>query len=365
MLCLLSSGYDSRRILLEGHALGARMDTITASMPYQGRRGTTIEPAVVGELCRRLGLTNRMIGLPGAGARNVLRRDRDARDVLLDGQVPGREHIWSIPLVGSIPPSSGVRNFDGIAGDTLFNNPFYFVSPRVWGRWRPERDLLKAIAPHAELADRMWDGLVSRSLVSRLTEALNSLPESPYRLSWFYLLGRTRRIVALFTSSLLGLRIESFCPYLDNDVLDHAHTMDPMLKGELRMQKLALQRHFPAMADIPSSHSAPAEIPAAYWRTADFADTDTDGRVTAPEFWRLARTRSPGGHLPRIATDDLAFAGMSALGLSSLGGRWREPRVRNLLHALGAIETVGATTEDLRARRARARKWLDRARPAG
>jgi Glutamine amidotransferase domain len=362
-LCLLSSGYDSRRILLEAHALGARVDTITAIVPYPWRKGTTIEPTVVGELCRRLGITNRMVGLPGAGARNMLWGDRNARDILLDGQVAGRDHIWSIPLVSSIPPSHGVRNFDGMAGDTLFNNPYYFVSRRVWGRWRPERELLEAIAPGAELADQMWGGLVSRSLVSRLTETLNALPEGPYRLSWFYLLGRTRRIVALFTYGLIGLRVESFCPYLDNDVLDHAHTMDPILKGELRMQKLALQRHFPVMADIPSSHSAPTEVPAAYWRTADFADTDASWRLTAPEFWRLARTRAPGRHLPRVTADDLAFAGVSALGLSSLGGRWREPRVRSLLHALGAIETVGATMEDLRARRARAWKWLERARP--
>lgn len=364
-LCLLSSGYDSRRILLEAHALGTRMDTITAIVPYPWRKGTTIEPAVVGELSRRLGITNRMVSLPGAGARNMLWRDRDARDVLLDGQVAGRDHIWSIPLVRSIPASSGIRNFDGMAGDTLFNNPYYFVSPSVWGRWRPERELLDAIAPDAELADRMWGGLVSRSLVSRLTGALNALPEGPYRLSWFYLLGRTRRIVGLLTYGLFGLRVESFCPYLDNDVLDHAHTMDPMLKGELRMQKLALQRHFPTMADIPSSHSAPAEVPAAYWQTADFADTDASWRLTAPEFWRLARTQSPGGRLPRITADDLAFAGVSALGLGFLGGRWREPRVRHLVHALSAIRTVSATTEDLRARRARARKWLDRARSAG
>jgi len=86
-LCLLSAGYDSRRLLLEAHAVGARLDTVTAAWTYPGRRGTSLEPAVVRELCGTLDVPNRLVTLPGSGASRALAADRRARDVLLAYQV--------------------------------------------------------------------------------------------------------------------------------------------------------------------------------------------------------------------------------------------------------------------------------------
>ncbi len=358
-LCLLSSGYDSRRLLLEAHSLGAPLAVATSVWPYSRRTGTTIEPAVTGELCRRLGLARRLVAFPGTGDTVEPRQARTVRDVLLDFQVYGRHHIWSVPLVAALSPSARQTNLDGMAGDTLFNNPFYALPRAVWGRWRPDPEVLDSIAPGRAEADRPWRGLLSRSLSARIEAALIALPEGPNRLSFFYLLGRTRAMVALLPYGLLDLRVESFCPYLDHDVMDHALSLDPVLKGDRRLQKLALDRHFPAFADIPSSHSHASEIPSAYLEEMEFNDPDHPGRLTVRDVTRLAGGVLQGG--PQPDGRDLAFAFLSAFGLAGVGGSWREPRVRDLLQAARALALFrGAEGARLARARTEALAWLER-----
>jgi Glutamine amidotransferase domain len=360
-LCLLSSGYDSRRLLLEAHALAAPLVAMTAVWPYPGRDGTTIEPAVTGELCQRLGLAHRLVPLPRKGGAVEPRFARSLRDVLLDFQVYGRHHVWAMPLVAALPPSDLQVSLDGMAGDTFFNNPFYSLPRAAWGRWRPDVDVLDAIAPGRETTDRSWGNLLSRSLAARIRDALIALPEGPNRLSFFYLLGRTRAMVALLPYGLLDLRLESLCPYLDRDVMEHALSLDPILKGDLRLQELALRRHFPDFADIPSSHSPLAAVPPAYLLEMEFTDPDFPGRFTCRDLSRLLFRGAAGVQLPRIVGKDLAFAGLSAAGLSWLGGQWREPRLRDRLQAARALALFGDGDRERVARvRAAALAWLER-----
>src|SRR5262249_37299094 len=166
-VCLLSSGYDSRRLLLEGHAIGARFDAVTSIWPYPGLDRTTIEPAVTAELCRRLGVPHRLVEVPERKGLIAPRAARALRDAFLDFQVFGRHHIWALPLVAGLASSDEVPNLDGLAGDTFFNNPFYSLPKAHWGRWRPEPDLLDIVAPDRDAWDRRFAGLLSRSLSSR------------------------------------------------------------------------------------------------------------------------------------------------------------------------------------------------------
>lgn len=359
-MCLLSSGWDSRRLLLESHALGVRLDTATTMLPYVRKPGTTIERAVVGELCRRLGLANRSVLPPGPGAAVTVAQARKVRDTLLDDQVFGPYHVWSIPLVGSLPPSDTTWNFDGLLGDTFLANPFYALPRAVWGKWRVGRDLLDAIAPGHQHHDRAWKRLVSRSLASRLTAALNALPEGPHRLSFFYLLGRTRRMIALLPYGLIDLRVESFCPYLDTEVMDHALSIDPRVTADHDLQRLALARHFPAYTDIPSSHSPPAEIPARYFDDMRFTDREWSGRFTVADLGLLLRGCRPrGGPAPSVR--DLAVAALATLRYGAGPGRWREPLLRDAIQTVQLVDRMhrGGAAEAMR-RRAEAFADLDR-----
>jgi hypothetical protein len=361
MLCLLSSGYDSRRLLLEASAIGGRLAAITAIWPFPGRAGFTIEPGVTAELCRRLGVAHRVVAAPSRGGAVEPRSARLVRDLLLDFQVYGRDHVWAVPLVGSLRSSDPQVNLDGICGDTFFNNPFYSLPRAVWGRWRPERDVLDAIAPNRASEDRQWRGLVSSPLSSRIEDALTALPTGPNRLSFFYLLGRTRATVALLPYGLLDERVESFCPYLDNDVMDHALSLDPVIRGEERLQGWALRRHFPGFADIPSSHSRASEVPPTYLMPLQHTDPTRLGRFTPTEISELVLRWRPGAR--RLPTDpkELAFAGLSMLGLARLGGSWREPRLRDGLQARRALALLcGSDIRPLMRARAQAVTRLDR-----
>jgi hypothetical protein len=356
-LCLLSSGFDSRRLLLEAHALGAPLAVVTSMWPYARLAGTTIEPAVTGALCRRLGLSRRLVPYPGAHSALDACRARAVRDVLLDYQVFGRDHVWAVPLAAALVPTDRQANLDGIAGDTFFNNPFYRLPRPLWGHWRVEGAVLDAIAPDRGAVDRPWGDRLSRSFSGRLEAALNALPEGPNRLSFFYLLGRTRAVVGMLPYGLLDLRLESFCPYLDHDVMDHALALDPVLKGERRLQRLALQRHFPDLADVPSSHSAPSEVPPIYLQAMPYVDPDRPGRLTFADVAGLLRGIGRGG--PRPEARDLAFAVLSGLGLGGLGGGWREPRLRDLLQARRARALCAGPAGAVRARDG-ALAWLER-----
>ena len=364
-LCPLSAGYDSRRILLEGHAAGVPFETITALWRHDALPSASIEPAVAAELCRHVGAPGRLVPAVGPADRALLERDRALRDALLDWQVPRADHLWAVPMLAELPTAPARVSFDGMAGDTFFNNPFYALPRALWGRWRAADDVVASLAPDHRFWDGVWGGLVSRPLAERLRAALDALPEGPARLSHFYLLGRTRRVPALLPYGLLDLRIESVCPYLDHDVMDHAATLEPIVKAERRLQRVALERHFPELAGLPSSHSPAAEIPEAYRAAMAFADPDAPRRFTADELRRLIAARRGGAALRRPSRD-LAFAALSALGLGRTGGGWREERVRRLLFAHEASDRLGRgdAAELARARRD-ALDWLARRRHAG
>jgi hypothetical protein len=336
-LCLLSSGYDSRRLLLEGHAVGAHFDAITSIWPYPGLEGATIEPTVTGELCRRLGVPHRLVAVPERNGVMTPRAARALRDAFLDFQVIGRHHIWALPLIAALAPSNTVHNFDGMAGDTFFNNPFYALPRAHWGRWRADPDLLDIMVADPDAWDQRFAGLLSRSLSSRLRDALQILPDGPNRLSFFYLLGRTRGAVALLPYGLLNLRVESFCPYLDNEVMEHALTFDPIVKGEQQLQGVALRRHFPDFGDLPSSHTPPSAVPSRYVRPMELADPDFGGPLTARDIAVLLRSRLQPPGLPRFGFKDLAFAVSDSVGLPWPGGRWRDSRMWDLVHAARLI----------------------------
>jgi hypothetical protein len=342
VLCLLSSGHDSRRLLLEAAALGGTMTAVTAVWPYPGRAGFTIEPGVTAELCRRLGIAHRLVAAPRPGGAVEPRAARLVRDVLLDFQVYGRDHIWAVPLVSALGPSDPRLNLDGICGDTFLNNPFYSLPRPLWGRWRPDREVLDAIAPTREAEDRRWRGLISCSLAGRIETALAALPADPNRLSFFYLLGRTRAVVALLPYGLLDERVESVCPYLDRDVMEHALARDPVSKGESRLQALAIRRHHPRFADIPSSHSPASEVPPGYLAPLRHTDPIRLGAFRPGEVGALLPRWRPGARLPPIDREALAFAGLSLLGLGGRRGRWREPALRDRLHSLRALALLGS-----------------------
>jgi hypothetical protein len=359
-LCLLSAGYDSRRLLLEGHAVGGSFATLTG-VEFEERQGrmTSLEPAVTQELCRRLGFTNHRVLTPGVGPMSM-ETARFIRDTMLDFQVPGHEHLWSMLLVAALEKWRGRINLDGMHGDTLFNNPYYGLPRELWGQWSARPAVLDALVRDRDRWDRTWDGLVSRSLSTRLSESISGLPEGPYQLSLFFMFGRTSRLISLLPYGLLDLSVESVFPYVDPVVMDHAMTFDPVVKGTLRLQGRSLRRHFPAFADIPTAWTPAREIPPAYLHAMTGPPPADEWQLDLME---LAHCLSPARRrgLPRPEWKDLAVAALRAAGLTRAGGQWRRTKLRKLLQAAEAIDWLAHAAPDvLAARRRLARAELTR-----
>src|SRR5262245_34897648 len=138
--------------------------------------------------------------------------------------------------------------------------------------------------------------------------------------------------------------------------MKHALALDSVLKGERRLQGRALTRHFPEHADIPSSHSEPSEVSVAYSHSMEFSDPDLAGPFTGAELGLLLKSRLLPPRVPRVDLRDLAFVGGDTVGLSWPGGRWREPRIWNLLHTAG-IARLFARGDVPTLLRARATAW--------
>jgi hypothetical protein len=122
---------------------------------------------------------------------------------------------------------------------------------------------------------------------------------------------------------------------------------------------VALRRHFPAFADIPSSHSPASEVRGNYLVPLQNTVAARLGRFTLREAYELLPPWRRGPHLPRAAPEDLAFTALSTLGLARLGGGWREAHLRDRLHTLRAFALFGGG--DIRRpllARAQATRWL-------
>jgi hypothetical protein len=329
-MCLLSSGFDSRRLILESHSLGAELKAITATLPAYGRRAgrlTTIEPAITREICRRLGIPHRVVAVPGASRRFPAQEARLVRDILLDFQVFGWDNSWMIPLIGSLEPQRERWNLDGFLGDRFFQHPYIYLPQKVWARSTLDPELLDVMAPEREEWDRWGGTFVSRSLADRLRDAFHALPDGPYRLSWFYILGRARKGIAPQTYGLLDLRVDSYCPFLDNDVAEHTHTADPLMKVNIGAQGLALSRHFPEFADIPSSHTPFPSIPAQYVSALNLEDGWCRDRFGGRDLALLTQIGVRDQRVP-LGLKDYAAIGLAALGRDRFARGWRAERLQ-------------------------------------
>lgn len=247
-VCMLSSGYDSRRILLELARCNKPVATYTAPIVLPDG-GFTCDVPIARALCKRLGVSHYASDFPdpaqsGSHARFTHR--------FLDFQTDF--HAWILPLIRELPAASGV-NFDGLGGDTLFESNFIY----------------EAEAAHADDPRFLAESVVTRfpdlwsshfrmninapPLIDRIERILRELPEIDHRHTLFYFTNWSRRMTVLLTYGLLSLKIDSVLPFLDYDLVDFLFSLPPLAKRIAEVSKVMLERSDPDLAcSIPTSH---------------------------------------------------------------------------------------------------------------
>ena len=245
----LSGGLDSRRIAAE--LKRAQFDTYTA-----GWDADSPDPASARRVAEVLGVHHRVFRLPAQG---LMLRYWPRTYALVDYET--KLHQWVLPMVDQLPPEISL-NYDGIAGDIPFNavrRDSVFVRNGAFQAALSDSE--DALAPKL-LRERLDLSVLSNALRRHLspeaalvsTKAeLRKYASTPNRLTYFYLMNRTRRAISLFSMKLVLLRCETAFPFLDNDLLDFIMAVPPEMKLANRLREDSIDWAYPTLRDIPTA----------------------------------------------------------------------------------------------------------------
>jgi asparagine synthetase B (glutamine-hydrolysing) len=246
--CLVSSGYDSRRIILDLADCGKNIHSFTVAYS-KTRDKYEVESEISKKIGAELG-TNHTVAehaAPGEEPSNIVNML-----TLLDFE--SDEHQFIMPLLRHIP-ENGNANFDGLGGDILING--LFLRKEILEVSHDNRKLTRKIL---QFNPNLWEAYVKTdsnrpSLEERILAVLKDLPDTSNKLTTFFFLTRTRREIGLFPYGLLNLKIESFLPYLDNALFNQSLSLPAELKCGTNLQDQILRlRHSAFMDKVPNSH---------------------------------------------------------------------------------------------------------------
>jgi hypothetical protein len=266
-ICLLSAGYDSRRIILELAQAGQKVQAYTFAWGGPDKY-MEMDTTIAGQVCEKLGIPHTAIELPDPVRVPALVFQRN---IFLDFEADENEQM--LPLVSFIQ-TAPAYNFDGLAGEILTNGGMYWFLTLPAGHRHPppplaytllslprageSRKLAEIIAGgHSHLLERMLRLRIDAPpLVERVATLLKDLPDSANKVCLFFFLSRTRREVSFLPLGLLSLKVESFLPYLDNDYFAQALSLKPELKIEANPhpQGLILNSTDRELMRIPTSY---------------------------------------------------------------------------------------------------------------
>ncbi len=323
-ICMLSSGFDSRRILLEMLAQNRTSTAYTASI-IQPEGGFEIDTSVAGALCREFGVPHVHSDLPAPTEQaRMVRQTYQLLDYETDA------HAWIMPLLPRIAMGGGI-NFDGSGGDVLEDGNFTFdgqaehIDDPAW--------LANSVI---ERFPDLWSSHFSHPapeppLAVRIADEIRKLPVSDHRFTMFYFMNWTRRKTALFSQRLLSLKLDSVYPFLDYDLVEFLLSVPPLWKRAHTIRRAYLENvNADLLARLPSSHLTDIFLrPEPKWQSFCLPvapDHQTTARASLYRSAGYDILRSPGvfrqaSRQTRLAALALAIPGPSSLASERLTGR--------------------------------------------
>ncbi|MDD4938656.1 MAG: asparagine synthetase B [Candidatus Omnitrophica bacterium] len=212
-------------------------------------------------VAKLLSIENRFCDLPD----NFLERYEPMKNHLLDYQ--SHEHAWLLPLLERIPLDTKI-NYDGIGFDFICDTVMYTDSHSPWREmirkgkhedfiknWYYSREgyynLLWPITQDkynlAFLSKTVKKKFSSEVFIEKLKAQLARVSNShaPYVL--FHLITRARRSVATSVFQIVSSRLESFCPYMDNELFDYLMSLPEYARFNKTLRSKILSRMYPEL----------------------------------------------------------------------------------------------------------------------
>jgi len=252
----LSGGEDSRRIADAAVRQGLPVTFWTQEAIQKGDIDKDTDLAR--EVATLLGRPFELVPMPSDAQ---FHEDCEKRDTLLGFE--SLAHEWMFELLRHFPPKSII--YDGIIGDVSINGHYFKAFPSAVQGFRDTRSLARLICGTYE--EKWWLGEIRHRagipLIDRVQAALDRCPDSPHRLTYYFLLNHTRRRIAL-AAQLFNLRGHWTCyPYSYAPLLLQSLSLDPSIAAEKFMQRECLAAISPRSVSIPTTRG---EVPSRFVR---------------------------------------------------------------------------------------------------
>jgi len=301
---LLSGGEDSRRLAITARHVGFPFTCVTQEAV--GKDACDKDVLIAESVGRALGVPH--IRVPRSSERDIY-NDAIAEDYWL-GYEAG-QHEWILPLLRRLPERSLV--YDGIVADVTVNGHFFRAYPQLVTRF-DDLDYAAQLlcgARHSGIEPK----LLSSPLFERVRAELARYPESPHRLTYYFLLNHTRRCIGSWFKLLNLFGHLPAPPYLFHPFLIHSLSIEPHHYLEGWLQSECMKKIDPITAAIPSTRN---KVPSHF-----VIDLESEARLRSKFAARHLRIRRDAPqYLPGLARTRRTFEAISFLGLRNGAEKW-------------------------------------------
>ena len=252
IVCLLSSGFDSRAISSTLHQLGVKFSTYTT----YGDEGRMVDPKGAELVSAALKVSNHFYDLP----QDYIQSYWKEKAVTINHET--RHHTWLMPMSRQLPECA--FNLDGLGGDKLITTPSPINHEYLWklveGDWDGMVESMftwfwPGWSINRLLKDEHLDKLKEELFDSFVSE-INKIEPTPHQYLIFILRNHTRRAIGCSPTLLLSQKIRNSTPFYDKKFIELCFRIDERIKFRRRLYKALVDDIAPFLADTPSSHDA-------------------------------------------------------------------------------------------------------------
>jgi hypothetical protein len=249
---LLSGGEDSRRLAVGAVKQGLAVDFFTQASIYRGKYkvGVDRDVKLAAKVAEVLGRPHFIEAMPNEQQflSNWKRRDNTLGYECI-------AHEWLLPLASRIEPRALI--YDGIVGDIAMNGHYFKEFPQAVKNYHNVEALASMICGNES---RVWLNELRRntqsSLETRVQELLASYPESPHRLTYYFILNHTRRKISCVSQLFRQFGHSTCYPFLYYPLFMQSLRVDPNVMIDKFYQRECMAAQAAEVLSIPTTRES-------------------------------------------------------------------------------------------------------------